>query len=163
LLPLSPPAEQTQCTQWKATRESAEKLGFQVTGVELRNHPYDYEEALLQAPETHRSFLIAMTSPYFAIDRKRLVEFTMQKRIGSMFVFREYVDFGGLMSYGPNRVVLSRRMADYVNRIARGAKPSDLPIERPTVFETVINLKTAKSLGLQFSQAMLLRANEVIE
>jgi len=155
--------DEISADQWKATRESAEKLGFQVTGVELRNHPYDYEEALLQAPETHRSFLIAMTSPYFAIDRKRLVEFTMQKRIGSMFVFREYVDFGGLMSYGPNRVVLSRRMADYVNRIARGAKPSDLPIERPTVFETVINLKTAKSLGLQFSQAMLLRANEVIE
>ena len=104
-----------------------------------------------------------MTSPYFAIDRKRLVDFTMQQRIGSMFVFREYVDQGGLMSYGPNRVVLSQRMADYVNRLARGAKPSDLPIERPTVFETVINLKSAKSLGLQFSQAMLLRANEVIE
>ena len=80
-----------------------------------------------------------------------------------MFVFREYVDLGGLMSYGPNRVVLSRRMADYVNRIARGAKPSDLPIESPTIFETVINLKTAKALGLKFSQAMLLRANEVIE
>ena len=155
--------DEISADQWKATRESAEKLGFQVTGIELRNHPYDYEQALLQAPETHRSFLVVMTSPYFAIDRKRLVEFTMQKRIGSMFVFREYVDFGGLMSYGPNRVVLSRRMADYVNRIARGAKPSDLPIEQPTVFETVINLNTAKSLGLQFSQAMLLRANEVIE
>jgi len=155
--------DEISADQWKATSESAEKLGFQVTGVELRNYPYDYEQALLQAPQTHRSFLIVMTSPYFAIDRKRLVEFTMQKRIGSMFVFREYVDFGGLMSYGPNRVVLSRRMADYVNRIARGAKPSDLPIERPTVFETVINLKTAKSLGLEFSQAMLLRANEVIE
>jgi putative ABC transport system substrate-binding protein len=155
--------DEISADQWKATSESAEKLDFHVTGVELRNHPYDYEQGLLQAPETHRRFLIVMTSPYFAIDRKQLVEFTMQKRIGSMFVFREYVDFGGLMSYGPNRVVLSRRMADYVNRIARGAKPSDLPIERPTVFETVINLKTAKSLGLQFSQAMLLRANEVIE
>jgi len=65
------------------------------------------------------------------------------------------------MSYGTNRVVLSRRMAAY--RIARGAEPSYLPIERPTTFETVINLKTAKSLGLQFSQAMLLRADEVIE
>ena len=72
----------------------------------------------------------------------------------SMFVFREYVDLGGLMSYGPNRFVLSRRMADYVNRVARGAKPNDLPIERPTIFETVINLRTAKSLGLKFSQAM---------
>ena len=141
---------------WKATSESAEKNGLQVAGIELRERPYDYARALLQAPTTHRSFLLVMTSPYFAIDRKRLVDFTMQQRIGSMFVFREYVDLGGLMSYGPNKIVLSQRMADYVNRLARGAK-------QPTVFETVINLKTAKSLGLQFSQAMLLRANEVIE
>jgi putative ABC transport system substrate-binding protein len=155
--------DEISADQWKATNESAGKLGLQLAGVEFRDRPYDYEQALLQAPATHRRFLIVMTSPYFAIDRKRLVEFTMQQRIGSMFVFREYIDLGGLMSYGPNRVVLSRRMADYVNRLARGAKPSALPIERPTVFETVINLKTAKSLGLQFSQAMLLRANEVIE
>ncbi|HTM71644.1 MAG TPA: ABC transporter substrate-binding protein [Pseudolabrys sp.] len=155
--------DQISADQWKATSESADKLGLQVAGVELRNLPYDYERALREAPETHRGFVIVMTSPYFAIDRKRLAEFTIHHRIGSMFVFREYVELGGLMSYGPNRVVLSRRMADYVNRLARGAKPSDLPIERPTIFETAINLKTAKSLGLQFSQAMLLRADEVIE
>jgi putative ABC transport system substrate-binding protein len=155
--------DQISADQWKATRESAEKFGLQVAGIELRERPYDYERALQQAPETHRGFLIVMTSPYFAIDRKRLVDFTTHKHIGSMFVFREYVDAGGLMSYGPNRIVLSRRMADYVNRIARGAKPSDLPIESPTIFETVISLKTARSLGLQFSQAMLLRADEVIE
>src|SRR5262245_39582262 len=155
--------DQISADQWKATRESADKLGLQVAGVELRNRPYDYERALREAPETHRGFVIVMTSPYFAIDRKRLAEFTIHQRIGSMFVFREYVELGGLMSYGPNRVVLSRRMADYVTRLARGAKPSDLPIERPTIFETAINLRTAKSLGLQFSQAMLLRADEVIE
>ena len=86
-----------------------------------------------------------------------------QQRIASMFVFREFVGLGGLMSYGPNCTVLSRRAADYVNRIAHGAKPSDLPVERPTIFELVINLKTAKRLGLEFSQAMLLRADEVIE
>ena len=78
-------------------------------------------------------------------------------------VFREYVDQGGLMSYGPNRAVMSRRVADYVHRIARGAKPSELPIERPTIFEVIINLRTAKALNLEFSQAMLLRADEVIE
>jgi ABC-type uncharacterized transport system substrate-binding protein len=155
--------DEISADQWKATSESAEKFGLQVAGIELRERPYDYERALQQAPETHRSFLIVMTSPYFGLDRKRLVDFAIQKRIGSMFVFREYVDAGGLMSYGPNRVVLSRRMADYVNRVARGARPSDLPVERPTIFETVISLKTAKSLGLQFSQAMLLRADEVIE
>jgi len=155
--------DEISADQWNATKESAEKFDLQVTGIELRERPYDYERALLRAPATHRDFLIVMTSPFFAADRKRLVDFTTHKHIGSMFVFREYVDLGGLMSYGPNRVVLSRRMADYVNRIARGAKPSDLPIESPTIFETVINLKTAKSLGLKFSQAVLLRANEVIE
>ena len=136
---------------------------MEVTGVELRDYPYDYERAFSHAPLAHREFLIVMTSPYFARDRERLVQFTTQQRIASLFVFREYVDLGGLMSYGPSRTVLSRRAADYVNRIARGAKPSDLPVERPTIFELAINLKTAKLLGLEFSQAMLLRADEVIE
>jgi putative ABC transport system substrate-binding protein len=149
--------------QWKATRDSAAKFGIEATGVELRNYPYDYGRALAEAPPANRGFLLVMTSPYFARDRARLAQFTLSQKIGSMFVFREYVELGGLMSYGPNRTVLSRRAADYVNRIARGAKPSDLPVERPTIFETVINLKTAKTLGLEFSQAMLLRANEVIE
>jgi len=149
--------------QWQATQGAAAQLGLDIAGVELRDYPYDYERALEQAPQSHRSFLIVTTSPVFATDRERLVQFTLQKRIASMFVFREYVDQGALMSYGPNRVVLSRRTADYVNRIARGAKPSDLPIEQPTRFEFVINLKTAKLFGLEFSHAALIRADEVIE
>jgi putative ABC transport system substrate-binding protein len=104
-----------------------------------------------------------MTSPLFARDRERLVQFTLLNRLPSISVFREHADSGGLMSYGPNRGAMSRRVANYVNRIARGAKPAELPIERPTVFELVINQRTAKALGLEFSQAMLLRADEVIE
>ncbi len=149
--------------QWTATRDSAARNGLEVTGVELRNFPYDYEGALNQVPTSHRNFLIVVTSPYFAQDREKLAQFTLHRRIASMFVFREYVDLGGLMCYGPSRTTLARRVADYVNRIARGAKPSDLPIEQPTIFELVINLKTAKLLGLEFSPAMLLRADEVIE
>jgi putative ABC transport system substrate-binding protein len=149
--------------QWKATKGAAEKFGLHVTSIELRERPYDYDKALLQVPPTDRAFLIVMTSPYFAIDRKRLAEFTLKNRIGSMFVFREYVEMGGLISYGPKRAVLARRMADFVNRIARGASPGELPIERPAIFETVINLRTAKSLGIKFSQAILLRADDVIE
>jgi ABC-type uncharacterized transport system substrate-binding protein len=149
--------------QWKATRDSAETFGLKVVGIELQNYPYDFEAALAQAPADHHGFLIPMTSPYFARSRQQLVQFTVQMRIAAMFVFREYVDSGGLMSYGPSRTAMARRAADYVNRIARGAKPSDLPIERPTTFEMVINLKTAKLLGLEFSQAMLLRADDVIE
>jgi putative ABC transport system substrate-binding protein len=155
--------DEISADQWKATRDSAAELSLQVAGIELHNYPYDYARALAQAPAEHRGFLIVMTSPYFARDRERLVQFTTDKRVASMFVFREYVELGGLMSYGPSREVMSRRAADYVNRLARGAKPSDLPIERPTLFELAINLKTAKLLGLEFSQAMLLRADKVIE
>jgi putative ABC transport system substrate-binding protein len=149
--------------QWKATRDRAAKLGLEIVGVELRTYPYDYERALAQAPAEYRRFLIVMTSPYFARDRERIVQFTTKQRVASMFVFHEYVDLGGMMSYGPSREVMSRRAADYVNRIARGAKPGNLPIERPTRFELAINLKTARLLGFEFSQAMLLRADRIIE
>jgi putative ABC transport system substrate-binding protein len=149
--------------QWRATRDNATKLGIDLAGVELGNYPYDYARALTQVPPDHRGFLFVMTSPLFARDRQTLVQFTLVNRMPSMSVFREHADLGGLMSYGPNRNVMSRRLADYVHRIARGAKPSELPIERPTIFELVINQRTAKALGLEFSQAMLLRADEVIE
>jgi putative tryptophan/tyrosine transport system substrate-binding protein len=149
--------------QWRATRDNAPKFGLDLAGIELRNYPYDYTGALMQAPPEHRGFLFVMTSPLFARDRDRIVQFALLNRLPSMFVFREHVDQGGLASYGPSRNAMSRRLADYVHRIARGAKPGDLPIERPTIFELVINLHTAKMLGLEFSQAMLLRADEVIE
>jgi putative tryptophan/tyrosine transport system substrate-binding protein len=155
--------DELSADQWRATQQSAAKLGLPLAGIELHDYPYDYERALAQAAPEYRRFLIVTTSPYFARDRELLPQFVLRQRIAAMFVFREYVERGGLMSYGPNRTAMSRRTADYVHRLARGAKPSDLPIERPNTFEMVINLKTAKLLGLQFSQAMLLRADEVIE
>ena len=149
--------------QWHATRDSAAKFGFDLAGIELRDYPYDYVSALAQAQAQNRGFLFVATSSLFARDRERIVQFSLLNRLPSMFVFREYVDQGGLMSYGPNRTVMSRRVADYVHRIARGAKPGELPIERPTIYELIINLRTAKALGLEFSQAILLRADGVIE
>jgi len=149
--------------QWHAARDNATQFGFELAGIELLDYPYDYAAALAKAPPEHRGFLFAGTSPLFARDRERIVQFALLNRLPSMFVFREYVDQGGLISYGPSRNAMSRRVADYVHRIARGAKPGDLPIERPTIFELVINQRTAKSLGLEFSQAVLLRADEVIE
>lgn len=150
--------------QWHAAQASAAKLGFRVAGVKLEKYPYEYDKALAQVPSDFHRFLIVSTSPLFARDSARLAEFALRHRIPSMFVFREYVaGSGGLMSYGPSREAMSRRVADYVNRLARGAQPAELPIERPTKFELVINLKTAKALGVEFSQAMLLRADEVID
>ena len=80
-----------------------------------------------------------------------------------MFVFREWVDAGGLMCYGPSITALFERAAEFVDRIARGAQPADLPIEQPTKFEMVVNLKTAKAIGIELPMAILLRADEVIE
>jgi putative ABC transport system substrate-binding protein len=104
--------------QWRATRDNGSKLGIDLVGIELRDYPYDYPRALAQAPAEYRGFLFVSTSPLFARDRDRLVQFTLLNRLPSISVFREHADMGGLMSYGPNRNAMSRRLADYVHRIA---------------------------------------------
>jgi putative ABC transport system substrate-binding protein len=149
--------------QWEAARSTAVRLELQLSGVELRELPYDYEAALDQAPPDHRGLLIVPTSPVFFRDRARLAEFALRHRILSMFVFREWVDAGGLLCYGPSITALFARVAEFVDRIARGAQPADLPIEQPTKFEMVVNLKTAKAIGVEMPTAILLRADEVIE
>jgi putative tryptophan/tyrosine transport system substrate-binding protein len=147
----------TSTDQWDAAQTAATKLGFQLAG------PYDYERALAQSAADHRGGLIVMVSPFFFRDRVRLAQFALRHRIVSMFGFREWVEAGGLLSYGPNIVELHRRIADYVDRIAKGAKPADLPIEQPTKFEFIINLKTARAIGVDMPTSLLLRADEVIE
>jgi putative tryptophan/tyrosine transport system substrate-binding protein len=149
--------------QWEAARSTAVKLGLQLSGIELREPLYDYEAALDQAPLDHRGMLIVPTSPSLFHDRARLADFALRHRILSMFVFREWVDAGGLLCYGPSITALFGRVAEFVDRMARGAKPADLPIEQPTRFEMVVNLKTAKAIGIELPTAILLRADEVIE
>jgi putative tryptophan/tyrosine transport system substrate-binding protein len=149
--------------QFRAMQSAAPPLGVQLFGSELHEQPYDYEKALAQAPSDYRSWLFVMTSPFVFRDRARLAEFALRHRAASVFAFREWVDVGGLLSYGPSINGMYRRAADYVDRIARGAKPSDLPIEQPTKFEFVLNLKTAKAIGLTTPTSLLLRADEVIE
>jgi len=149
--------------QWKATQAAAATIGLQVAGVELREQPYDYERALTLAPPDHRNALIVSTSPVFYRDRQQLAEVALRHGIGSIFVLREWVEAGGLLSYGVNFPVLFRRVADFVDRILKGTNPADLPVEQPTKFEFVINLKTAKTLGLEIPPTLLARADEVIE
>ena len=149
--------------QWKALQGAVATLGMQLTGIEVRERPFDYEQALARVPPDHRGALLASMSPVFYQDREPVIDAAARHRMPSMFGFREFVEAGGLVSYGPSLAGMYRRAADYVDRIARGAKPADLPIEQPTKFELILNLKTARTIGVTLPTSILLRADEVIE
>ena len=149
--------------QLKATSSAAPEFGLRLADVQLRDQPYDYEKALAQVPADFRSVVIFPTSPVFFRDRQRLADFAVQHKIATVFGFREWVDAGGLFSYGVNFPTMYRRAAEFVDMIAKGATPADLPVEQPTKFELVLNLKTAKAIGVTISPPILVRADEVIE
>jgi putative tryptophan/tyrosine transport system substrate-binding protein len=149
--------------QWKVTEQAAATVGLRVVGIEFREQRYDYDRALTQAPLDHRSALITLTSPFLYRDRQRLADLALRNRMASIFAWREWVEVGGLLSYGVNFPALFRRAAEYVDKILKGTKPADLPVEQPTRFELVVNLKTAKALGLDVASSLLARADEVIE
>ena len=107
--------------------------------------------------------MIAPQNPVLFANRGQIVSFALRNRLPSMYAQKEYVDAGGLMSYGPSTSDLWRRAATYVDKILKGAKPADLPVEQPMRFELVINLKTAKALGLTIPQSVLIRADQVIQ
>jgi ABC-type uncharacterized transport system substrate-binding protein len=107
--------------------------------------------------------LLVQSSPLFAPYGKRIAEAAIEHRLPSMFIVRSYVDRGGLMAYGADRVAATRLAGTYVARILKGAKPADLPVEQPTKYELIVNLKTAKAIGVELPTAILLRADEVIE
>ena len=156
--------DEISADQWHAAENAAPRLGLRLAGIEFREQPYDYERALAQLPPEHRRVLMVLTSPVFAVpDRARLPDFALRHRMASIFSLRQYVDVGGLMSYGASFTAMYRRSAEYVDRVARGARPADLPIEQPTKFEFIANLKTARALGLNPAWMLLARADEVIE
>ena len=148
--------------QWQAAQRAAPTLQLRLAGAELREQPYDYEGALRETADD-RSALLFTSSPVFFNDRNRLSEVILRHRLPAAFSQREFVAVGGLLSYGPDFIALFRRVAEYVYRIAKGASPADLPVEQPTKFQLVINLKTAKALGLTMPQTLVVTADEVIE
>jgi len=149
--------------QWQATSSAATRFGLQAAGVELRDQPYNYEKALVQAPPDNRGVVIFQLSPVFFRDRRQLADFALRHKIASVFGLREWVDAGGLFSYGVNLPAMYRRAAELIDTIAKGAKVADLPVEQPTKFELILNMKPADAIGVTISPAILVRADEVIE
>ena len=123
--------------------------------------PDDFEPAFRAARGSDG--LLQVDDPLFVAHRTRVAEVAAKNRLPAIFGFREFVESGGLMSYGADLPDLYRRAATYVDKIFKGTKPADLPVERPATFELVINLKAAKALGLTIPQSVLLRATEVIQ
>ena len=145
-----------------AAAAAADTAGLKARVVELRDAD-ELEGAFRSARNDHAQAVHVLPSPFFASRRRLLAELAARYRLPAMYEFREYVLDGGLMSYGPSLPDMFRRAASYVDRILRGARPADLPIERPSKFELVVNLKTAREIGLTIPQAVLLRADEVIQ
>jgi len=140
---------------------AARALGLEVITSELRRAE-DISPAF-DALKGRAEALYVCTDPLVNTHRIRVNTLALAARLPTMHFFREYVEAGGLMSYGPNLPDLLRRAADYVDKILRGAKPGDIPVEQPTKFELIINLTTAKALGLEVPPTLLARADEVIE
>jgi ABC-type uncharacterized transport system substrate-binding protein len=141
---------------------AARSLGVQLQLLEARG-PSEFDGAFAVMAKKRPGALLVVSDTLFILHRTRLADLAARNRLPAAYGAREYVDAGGLMSYGPSIADLYRRAATYVDKILKGAKPADLPVEQPTKFELVINLKTAKALGLTIPQSVLGRADEVIQ
>jgi putative ABC transport system substrate-binding protein len=140
---------------------AAGTLGLEVAALEIRRA--DDIASAFEALKGHAEALYIPANPLVNTNRIRINTLALGARLPTMHGFRELAEAGGLMSYGPNFPDLFRHAADYVDKILRGAKPGDIPVEQPTKFDLVINLTTAKALGLSVSETLLARADEVIE
>jgi putative tryptophan/tyrosine transport system substrate-binding protein len=147
---------------FKETQAAGRTLGIEVQSLEMRG-PGDFDGAFAAARRQHPAALIAVEDPLTIAYLKRIADFAVAAQLPSLYGLRGYVEVGGLISYGANLDDLHRRAAAYVDKILEGATPANLPVQQPTKFEMVINLKTAKALGLTVPDKLLARADEVIE
>ncbi len=154
--------ERTTSDMLKATENAARTLGVQLHFVEVRG-PDELDRAFTTMTRERADALFVFPSPMLFGERRRIVDLAAKHRLPSMSNAKEFVELGGLMAYGASITDLNRRGATYVDKILKGAKPADLPVEQPTQFELLINLKTARALGLAISQSVLGRADQVIE
>jgi putative tryptophan/tyrosine transport system substrate-binding protein len=147
---------------WKETDDAARVLAVALQSYEVRN-VNDFEGAFARIAQQRPDFLYVLQDALMLGQRRQIIDFANLNRFPSMFVGKEWVEEGGLMCYGVRLPEWYRRAASYVDKLLRGAKPGDLPMEQPTLFELVFNLKTAKAIGVTIPSALILRADEVIE
>ena len=147
--------------EWSALAEAIQVLGLQLHALRV-DSPDEFEPAFAAAMREHADALLVLPSPLTNRSRRRIVDLAAQNHLPAMYPLKAYVEVGGLMAYGWNISALYHRAATYVDKILKGAKPADLPVERPMTFELVINLKTAEALGLTIPPLLLYQAAEVI-
>jgi len=152
----------SQTVNLREAEFAAHSLGVQLQVLEARA-PSDFANAFAAMRKERAGGLVAFGSSMFFAERSRIAELVAQSRLPAIYGVREYVEVGGLMAYGPSLRENWRRAATYVDKILKGATPAELPVEQPTKFELVINLKTAKALGITVPPSLLARADEVIE
>jgi putative ABC transport system substrate-binding protein len=148
--------------QLREIEAAARAINRELLAVEVRS-PSDLDEAFASMSRARAIGVIVLPEPLMLGERQRIADLAIRHRLPTIFARRENVEVGGLMCYGASLPDQYRHVASYVGRILKGARPADLPVEQPTKFELVINLKTAKALGFTIPQALLLRADEVIQ
>lgn len=148
--------------EWESTQAAAHRLGIQLISADGAGEP-NFEKAFALIAKERPDALVTFVDLRLASYRLIIPEFARKQRLPTMFALSAFVEQGGLMSYAPDFADLSRRSAGYVDKILKGAKPAELPIQQPVLYRLVVNLKTASTLGLRFPQNILLRADKVIE
>ena len=155
-------SNQAKVAEWDDTQDPARTVGLSLHSYEARSQE-ELDGALAAIGQNRPDALIVLNENLTIAFRQRIGSFALANRLPMVSELREFVEVGGLASYGPNRADLWRRSASYVDKIMRGAKPGDLPVEQPTKFEMVINMNTAKAIGIEIAPTLLARADEVIE
>ena len=156
-------ADSSNTGQLASAEAGAKRLGVELQVLEFKRAPYDYDNAFAEAVRAKAQALLALGSVNFVPARRQITELALKHRLPSLFHHSLWAEFGGLMSYGPNFVNTFRRAAEQVGMVLNGRKPAEMPVEQPTKLELVINLKTAKALGLTIPQSLLVRADQFIQ
>jgi putative tryptophan/tyrosine transport system substrate-binding protein len=149
--------------QYATAEQATRGQHLSLQPLKLENPPYDFAAAFGTLAQGGAQMVLILSSPFFTEHRSEIAEAARTNRLPTMFIFRSYVEAGGLMSYGVDQVPMYRRIASYVAKIFNGAKAADLPVEQASNFELVVNLGTARALGIELPTAILLRADKVIE